>query len=253
MRSAAALSANAALTWTIETAAVGDGEWYVAVRPSGVCVIAAPGTLIMAEERRREVADGVRGWRVAAWNRTTSGTLPVIDRKAPDCLRDIDTREALTMLGGQWREHVWQLLVKQLEEARIFGAASPGHPAPEDLARAGALSAAWLAAELTAAFPERVDRLVALIAADRLTSTPRPVPDYPEQFFSEADAASGFEQMPARPLGRVEDWMRDRLRDRPNMHRAAHVMYQPIKKADERLVARRQASTSGVDELNALR
>jgi hypothetical protein len=172
------------VTWKREPACHGSGIWFVGVEDARVNVIAPPGVLVTRDrEREGEFSYGPPGWRWAVWARFED-QWPLIDTKAPDAMREIDTREALQLLSDDLHELVWACLALQARISRGFGRVDRGLVPSEELVRAGAVSTAWLTAEMSRAFPARADLLMAPSnesdepiwkAPDDLTELARPV------------------------------------------------------------------------------
>lgn len=145
--------------WRKENASRSNAIWFVGVEADRVSVLAPPGVSVC---RRVEIEPFRRcpaGWRWGVWNRECEGHWPVIDSEPPIAVREVSTREVLKLLGDDLEELVWNCLWNQLQVARRIGHQRWGTVPSEDLARAGALSVAWLTAELTSAFPERTELL----------------------------------------------------------------------------------------------
>jgi hypothetical protein len=157
---------NRLTRWHPEPAADGQGFWFVGLDVSCVNVIAPPAVALgrRAEPPRRD-AQIPGGWRWATWTRPEDRELS-IDQDPADVVRELDTTGVLILIGDELRELVWSCLWAQLQIARQVGRQSPGHVPSEDLARAGALSAAWIQHELARAFPDRTPLLEPDIAHD---------------------------------------------------------------------------------------
>ncbi len=146
------------LAWRTEAAPDG-ATWFVCVEPERLSVLAPPGVTISPRtEREAEALHGAPGWRWAIWGRSDDRR-PVIGRDDPDAVREVDTPTALHLLGAHNRDVVWTCLWAQIAIARQFGRRPQGRPISEDLARAGAVSAAWLRDEMMRGFPERAHLL----------------------------------------------------------------------------------------------
>lgn len=146
--------------WRRELAADSNATWFVNVEATRLHVLAPPGVSI---SRRLECDARFRqesaGWRWGVWNRESPEHWPLIDDEPPSALREIDTQGVLRLLEQELHELVWACLWAQLQIARRIGRQRRDTVPSEDLARAGALSVAWLSHELVRAFPERAPLL----------------------------------------------------------------------------------------------
>jgi hypothetical protein len=146
--------------WRREFAADANAIWFVGVEASRLSVLAPPGVSV---SRRMEIGLDSRqqafGWQWAVWGRESPEEWPMIDEDLPNATREIDTVGVLRLVGDELHELVWRCLWAQLQVARRVGRQRPDTVPSEDLARAGALSAAWLSDQLAHAFPNRVHLL----------------------------------------------------------------------------------------------
>lgn len=142
--------------WRKECSADAGVCWLVCVESARVGVLAPPGTSISHRfDCEHEVDWRGCGWRWAVWDRERPDEWPLIDEDRPTGVREIDTVDVLRLLDDDQHELVWMCLWEQLLIARRIGRQGEGGVPSEDLAHAGALAAAWLAAELSRAFPGR--------------------------------------------------------------------------------------------------
>lgn len=146
--------------WRQESAACGDGIWIVGVEKARISVLAPPGVPIFRREgRNSQPSFSPCGWRWAIWLRHEAAHWPVIDRDTPDSVLEVDTPEVLRLVNDDLHEFVWTNLRSQLEIARGFSRHEPGMVLSEDMARAGAITVAWLTDELIRGFPDRAHLL----------------------------------------------------------------------------------------------
>ena len=140
--------------WQAESGADGFGTWFTRVDTAQVKAIVPPGCQL-PQQRSAWQPDGHHpcGWRVAAWRRAP-GMMPLIDFDEPDAIWHISTDEVVGMMDDEQHETVFGIMVEQLLAARQFGM-SCCEPPREELARCGAMMAAWLEQEIFYAFPTR--------------------------------------------------------------------------------------------------
>lgn len=145
--------------WRKELAAGSNSSWFVGIETERVSVLAPPGVPVYGYTEAGSSPKQPAGWRWGIWDRDDSDHWPILDDEPPRAVREVTTRDVLQLLEEELHELVWSCLWNQLQISRRIGTQREDAVPSEDLARAGALSTAWLRAELSNAFPDRRDLL----------------------------------------------------------------------------------------------
>jgi hypothetical protein len=129
---------------------------FIGVDEHCVRAIAPPGRSVSpCLDRKLDIDPVWCGWRLAVWDRKSTGEWPIVDSDLPSVVCNIDVIEALSLLDRELHESVWACLWNQLQIARQFGRPGHGHTPPAESRRLGERATAGLNAELKLAFPNR--------------------------------------------------------------------------------------------------